>query len=180
MVLNGVTLHLGKKQRCTGSKAQPYRPQEGHKPERWHQGAQRSIGKSSRIYNEERVFKMVPGPPTHTHALTHESAGRSPRSPLLKGLNRQAHRAKVKRAKIGEIFLDSHPCVPPHVSNPYAHGASCNQPWTLPQRRSLGTWAGEGLWLCTSTFALTALLAPGNADSINRDNKGHVFIYPLI
>lgn len=52
MALKEVTLQLGKEQRHTGSEAQPYRPQEGHMPEQWHQGAQRPIGKSSRIYSE--------------------------------------------------------------------------------------------------------------------------------
>lgn len=53
MALKGVTLlQLGKEQRHTGAKAQPYRPQEGHMPKQWHQRAQRPMGKSSRIYSE--------------------------------------------------------------------------------------------------------------------------------
>lgn len=52
MALKGVTLQLGKEQRHTGSKAQPYRPQGGHVPEQGYQGAQRPTGKSSRIYRK--------------------------------------------------------------------------------------------------------------------------------
>lgn len=95
MALKGVTLQLGKEQRHTGSKAQPYRPQEGHVPEQWHQGARRPIGKSSRIYSEGKEGSLR-WSRSALHTLTLSPMSLLVRVPAAhhQRLGRQAHRGQ--------------------------------------------------------------------------------------
>lgn len=172
MALKEVTLQLGKEQRHTGSKAQPYRPQEGHVPEQGPQGAQRLKGKSSRIYSEGKEGSLSWSRSTlHTHPHPRVCWSESLR-PSLKAEAPGSQRAKI------EVALDLHPCIPFHAGKPCAEGAGCNQPRALPWGRKLGMWAGEDL-CSVSTPALPVLLALGNTGSVNMNNKGHAFIFPF-